>query len=316
MAGEAPKVIVIVLVVIVLIVSIVLIAVSFGAVEPTYQGFVINGNTMQFEFKDGSADREVGELYTEGRYFLGLGKSFITFPRIFQTLDFKKSEGESITIRSKDGLTIDIDVAFQYTLTTNGKELLALYMRWKKDYESAFGKLAKNVVRDVAAKYYAYEFFLNRSTITGDITATMAKDFTVIGASINNFQFLELNLPEDFNREIQVTEVTRTKISEETVKQTKTLIEAQTNLLAAQKQAEVIVTQSKARANALLIQKQQQALTRKSEIEQELIALQYLKTQLNLNTEQLLDYLLIDYLKDSKGKMTFSVEKPQLAFSK
>jgi regulator of protease activity HflC (stomatin/prohibitin superfamily) len=292
----------------------VLIAVSFGAVEPTYQGFVINGNTMQFEFKDGTSDS--GELYTEGRYFLGLGKSFITFPRIFQTLDFKKSEGESISIRSKDGLTIDIDVAFQYTLTTNGKELLALYMRWKKDYESAFGKLAKNVVRDVAAKYYAYEFFLNRSTITGDITATMAKDFTVIGASINNFQFLELNLPEDFNREIQVTEVTRTKISEETVKQTKTLIEAQTNLLAAQKQAEVIVTQSKARANALLIQKQQQALTRKSEIEQELIALQYLKTQLNLNTEQLLDYLLIDYLKDSKGKMTFSVEKPQLAFSK
>jgi len=306
-------ILIIVLVVIGVIVGIFLIAFSFGVVDPTYQGLVYNANTQTLEFKDGNLDS--GELYTEGRYFLGIGKSFVTFPRTFQTIDFKQDQGDAISIRSRDGLVISMDIAFQYTLTTNGKELLALYMRWQEKYAEAFGKIARNIIRDVAAKYDAFEFFFNRSIIIGDITTTMTKYFLEIGATINNFQMLDLALPTLFFEAIQQTEVTRTKISEATVLQQKTLIEAETNLLAAEKQAEVIVTQAKARADAILIQKQQDALSRKTAIEQELIALQSLKAQLNLTTEELLNYLLIDALKESAAKITFAVDKPKFAFN-
>jgi len=305
-------IVIIVLVVIGIIVGIFLIAFSFGVVDPTFQAIVYNHNTQQLEFKDGSL--ESGDLYLEGRYFLGIGKVFVTFPRTFQTIDFKADQGDAISIRSRDGLVISMDIAFQYTLTSNGKELLALYMRWQEKYAEAFGKIARNIIRDVAAKYDAFEFFFNRSIIVGDITATMTSYFLKIGATINNFQMLDLALPTQFFEAIQQTEVTRTKISEATVLQQKTLIEAQTNLLAAKKQAEVIVTQARARADAILIQKQQDALSRKAAIEQELIALQSLKSQLNLTTEELLNYLLIDALKDTNAKITFAVDKPKFAF--
>jgi len=291
------------------LVGIILLAVSFGVVEPTYQAFVFNTNDMRYEFKDGSTDS--GELYTEGRYFLGLGKQFIIFPRTFQTIDYKASEQSSVPIRSRDGLVITVDYSFQYSLTTNGKDLLALYMRWKSDYENSFGKISRNLVRDVAANYDAFDFFFNRSLIIADITASMSDYFIDIGASINNFQLLDLELPTDFFNAIQLTEVTRTKISEATVQQQNTLIQAETDLLAAQKQAEVIVTQAQARADSVLIQKQQEALLRKSQIEQELIALQSLKTQLNFTTDELLNYLLIDALAQTPAKVTFSVSKPQ-----
>jgi len=305
---------VIVLVVIGIVVGILLIVFSFGVVEPTYQALVMNSNLMQIEFKDGTTDS--GELYTEGRYFLGIGKSFITFPRTFLTIDYKASQGDAISIRSKDGLVIQIDVAFQYTLTTNGRDLLALYLRWQLEYDPVFGKIARNVIRDVAARYDAFEFFFNRSLIVGDITASLGVYFERVGCSLSNFQLLEISLPDAFSRAIQQTEVTRTKISEATVQQTKTLIEAETNLLAAKKQAEVIVTQAKARADAVLIQKKQDALSRKTTIEQELIAIKSLKSQLNFTTEELLNYLMIEGLKDSKVKITYAVDKPKLAIYK
>jgi len=295
------------------ITGIILIAVSFAVVEPTYQAFVFNTGQMKYEFKDGSS--ESGELYSEGRYYLGLGKQFVTFPKTFQTIDFKEStEGNNIAIRSRDGLVITIEIAFQYSLTTNGKDLLALWMRWKGDYEIAFGKIARNVIRDVASKYDAFEFFFNRSIIITDITAQMADTFLELGANINNFQLLDLTLPVDFNNAIQQTEVTRTKISEATVQQQKVLITAQTDLLSAGKQAEIIRTQAKARADSAYIQKQQDANARKSQIEQEQIALISIRDQLGLTTSELLNYLLIETLKETQAKITFAIENPNLSF--
>jgi len=306
-------ILILIIVIIGIIIGIILIALSFGVVEPTFQGFVYNMNTQQLEFKDGSLDS--GELYTENRYFLGVGKQFITFPKTYQTINFNADQGDPIAIRSRDGLVIRMDVAFQYTLTSSGKDLMALYMRWQSNYGDAFGKQARNTVRNVAAKYDAFEFFFNRSVIVGDITSNMYSYFLKIGATINNFQMLNIVLPPLFSDAIQQTEVTRTKISEATVLQQKTLIEAETNLLSAQKQAEVIITQAKARADAVLIQQQQAALAKKATIEQELIALLALKQQLNFTTDQMFDYLLVDALSSTKAKLTMSVEKPKFAFN-
>jgi len=306
-------ILIIVLLVIGIIVGIFLIAFSFGVVDPTYQAFVYNTNTQQLEFKDGSLDS--GELYAANRYFLGVGKTFIVFPTTYQTINFNAAQGDQINVRSADGLVILMDVAFQYTLTAVGKDLMALYVRWQEGYNDAIGKIARNIIRDVAANYQAFEFFFNRSIIVGDMTSALYEYILNVGATVNNFQMLNIILPPLFNDAIQQTEVVSVQISEATVLQQKTLIEAETNLLAAQKQATVILTQAQARADASLIQQQQNALAIKATIEQEIIALQSLMQQLNFTIGQLFDYLLIDALSNTNAKLTMSVEKPRFTFS-
>jgi len=157
-------------------------------------------------------------------------------------------------------------------------------------------------------------FFFNRSAIVADTTTTMINYFGKIGATINNFQLLNIVLPPDFNDAIQVTEVTRTQILEATVLQTKTLVESETDFLSAQKQAEIIVTQARANADTTFIQRQQDALASQATIEQELGGLLSLKQYLNFTTDELMNYLLIDALTQTSAKITFAVDKPNFTF--
>jgi len=177
-----------------------------------------------------------------------------------------------------------------------------------------FSLIAKNLVRDVSAQYTAFQFFFNRSEIVADALSYMSAYFSKIGATINNFQLLNIVLPSDFNDAIQQTEVTRTKILQATVEQTNALVEAQTSYLSSVKQAQVIVTQSNATANTIFIQSQQDALARKATIEQELIALQTLKLNLNFTTDELMNYLLIDALTQTSAKITFAIDNPKFTF--
>jgi len=142
----------------------------------------------------------------------------------------------------------------------------------------------------------------------------MINYFGKIGATINNFQLLNIVLPPDFNDAIQVTEVTRTQILEATVLQTKTLVESETDFLSAQKQAEIIVTQARANADTTFIQRQQDALASQATIEQELGGLLSLKQYLNFTTDELMNYLLIDALTQTSAKITFAVDKPNFTF--
>jgi hypothetical protein len=292
------------------IVGMILLGVSYSIIEPNEQGFLLNGNNMQFEFKDGSTTS--GILYNEGRYYVGLGKTFISFPKTVQSQHFK--DKDSVSIRSKDGLLIYIELSFQYTLTNNGTELVALYLRWLNNFNLAFSKISRNVVREVASEYDAFAFFFNRSVVVDDITTTLAAKFAVIGALVNNVQMLELTLPGDFFNSIQQTEIVRTKIAEASAVQLKALIESETSLLAAKIDADSLLVASYAKANSTLIQKQQEALTKKAEIESERIAIISLKSTLNLTNADLLNYLLVDAMKTTAAKITLSVEKPKFTF--
>jgi hypothetical protein len=78
----------------VLVTAIVLIAVSFGAVEPTEYGLLIYGTSQTID----------PNVYTAGRHYIGLGSYFIKYPATVISDRFAASEGtESIVARSSDG---------------------------------------------------------------------------------------------------------------------------------------------------------------------------------------------------------------------
>ena len=58
------------------------------------------------------------KTYENGLHYLGIGHSFIKFPRQVQTIEFSKNRnanGKSIQSRTKDGLEVSLEIAFQFT---------------------------------------------------------------------------------------------------------------------------------------------------------------------------------------------------------
>jgi len=261
-----------------------------------------------FLFYDGTEDS--GILYEGGRHSIGWLKHFKEFPLTFQTLEFSQVNANPIEVRSRDGLVLTLDVSFQYTLSSDGLDILALYMRWENDYASAYEKIARNIIRDVSADFDAFQFFFNRSLIVADTVTAMSSYFVNIGAIINQVQLLNIYLPSTFNAAIQETEITRTKISQASVDRETVIIQAGTDLLAAQKQAEVLIVQANTRAASVTLQKTQEAAVQKQIIEQEMLSLLSIKENLDFSTEELLSYLFIQALQETEAKVTFATAPP------
>ena len=65
-----------------LITSAILFGVSWSSLEPNEVGIEYNGNTLSIN---------TDELFTSGRHFLGLGHSFIVYPKTLQTVKFAQA---------------------------------------------------------------------------------------------------------------------------------------------------------------------------------------------------------------------------------
>lgn len=62
---------------------------------------------------------------------------------------------ESLVCRTKDALTVTIELSFQYQLSIDKEDLLQLYRAWGEDYENSFLLIARNTLRDVMAEFNA-----------------------------------------------------------------------------------------------------------------------------------------------------------------
>ncbi len=70
-----------------------------------------------------------------------------------------------LTARTKDGLAINVTLSFQYQLKISLDNIVELYNKWGPDeYEGAFSRMARSILRDAVAEYLAIHMFKNRTS--------------------------------------------------------------------------------------------------------------------------------------------------------
>jgi hypothetical protein len=85
----------------------VLIILGFSTLQATEIGLDYSWISMTVDKK----------LYENGLYFIGIGHSFIKYPKMVQTVEFSKERGSqrrAIQSRTKDGLEVTLEISFQY----------------------------------------------------------------------------------------------------------------------------------------------------------------------------------------------------------
>jgi len=175
----------------VVIVVVVLIACSYGKVEMTDVGLLYSHASRRI-------DRE--ELYTAGRYYMGVGGEFFTFPITQQEMKLPVFES-----RTKDGLKIELQISINFKIQKDLKKVLAIYDHFGTSYDGYVARLAMNIVRDASAEFDAYSYSVNRSIVSARMESDIRDDMDEIGFTLESLQLLNIQFPKVFSATLAET---------------------------------------------------------------------------------------------------------------
>ena len=209
------------------------------------------------------------EAVGSGRYFLGTGHEFLTFPKVYQTIEYSETpdaNASPLQSRTKDGVEVILSISFQYQLKMeNIHDLFETYGITMagvdeeegevEPYKRVFSYVARDILTDVSTEYNAFEFFANRTNV-GDrmwreLRTVYERDYF---ASVVFFQLKDVDLPDAFEHAIQDAEVSRQYQQRAREIQTKAEIEAETKVIQANYNAQIMLQEAGAQANATLLQ--------------------------------------------------------------
>ena len=187
------------------------------------------------------------QVYDSGRHFVGLGNVFETFNKTVTQEEWLGSGnsnepgGEAgkttgpITIRTKDGQRLDLDISFQYQIEK--EKVLQLYHSYGRSYREFFVAIGRARLRDRASVYSSQDFFSKRMVIESDFSSTISKELVSRFVKLVDLQLRSVRIPRDLEvqlKQIQLNEIEHTLITAqlETDKILKTTVQKITTLTA------------------------------------------------------------------------------------
>jgi regulator of protease activity HflC (stomatin/prohibitin superfamily) len=235
-----------------IIVTISLIASAIHKLDTNEVGLDYSQNTLTIDFSS---------PYTGGIHWLGVGHRFIKFPTLLQELDF--SGANTINARTLDGISTILTVRVFYRLDSDKDSLGEIYLLFKDDWKSGYTQLSRAIVRDVAARYTAFQFYNSRSEVEAAMNEQLGAAFLDWKASVSDFKLQNFDLPAAFRDAVSETDKARQEkeiVDQEAdiaTTQTATKVEAafkQVNVTAFRAQAEAVAISLdyEARANATI----------------------------------------------------------------
>mmetsp|Transcript_29290 Transcript_29290/g.38503 ORF Transcript_29290/g.38503 Transcript_29290/m.38503 type:complete len:319 (+) Transcript_29290:67-1023(+) len=298
-------------VVIILVTISTLIGLSFAVLAPNYVGFDYNGVQINVDETN---------LYEEGRYFLGLGHSFIRFPTLQVSVTFGEASEDgdgSIYGRTKDGLQIILDVSFQYKLDASADTLWELYGNFLTDYNDDFKVFAAAAILDAASTYTAFDSINERESLAADMETAVSNALVAYGATVQTLQLENIELPSGFSSAIDATIEAEQEADQAQFEQISAGINAETTILEAELQAEITLVNANATAVSTKLAADAEAASITVQLEAERVSygnlLQRLRSKYgdDFNPSHMLSYIWVNAIQEANlENLIVQIDKP------
>ena len=190
--GKTKNIAIGVSVILVLALIITLIATSIKVLEATEIGVVYNYALAKLNR---------GQLYKQGTHATGPFTRMIAFPIDLQTVDI------DLSARTKDGMAIVVNISYQYKINNGLDDVVGLLEKWGEgNYKLAFLRISQEVLRDVVSEFNANSFTSDRAVVDETMKNRLDAEFGNEFATVDNFQFLNVNFPVAYNSMISETQ--------------------------------------------------------------------------------------------------------------
>jgi hypothetical protein len=161
---------------------------AFETIAPIEYGIIYNNLSKRI---DGS------KVYEGGWHYTGITSSFLKFPATIQNVEFtsyKGAESAPLEARTQEGLTITMDLSFQYKLVKD--KVGDLYNNFTDKYEDSFIRIARGALIEESAKHNSAEYWENRKVIGQQMKNIINERLETAHATCESIQILSVELPE------------------------------------------------------------------------------------------------------------------------
>jgi len=267
--------------VIVLAVSILAI-ISVGQVDQNEYGLVMNWVT-----------KKIGtNVYHGGTHLIGFWNTFVAFPATVQTIEFSERPwmhtSTSLHTRTKEGLGLHLSISFQYKL--NPDDIPKLYALTNLNYEGLFTRIARDQLLEAASEYEGPQYWQERRKIGDHMRRLVDEQLRDSYASLWGLQLLVIDLPDQYEMSITMTQVQQQMAKTRTNEQVAASIRADTEVMNADYSKQIKIIQASADANYTLNTKLAEAEAAKRKITAEADALAFTRKTLKLSAAGAVEY--------------------------
>jgi len=274
----------------------ILLGFSFSTVRP--EQIAISYNTVSKSIK---SDR----VYTAGRFHLGLGRSFITYPQTIQTITFSNepdADSTRLGVWSKDGQSIDISCSFMFQLIP--EKTIAIYEKMGANVESEPWKViyiqqAQSVIKLTTVQFNTLEFFQNRTDISDLIFSQLRTKMWEYFGNLRFFQLRTVSIPPQFESSVIKKLTAKQGVKKSVHDLTAQLVIKDVDRIIREGEAKKNRIMLTATAQGTLIQQQAEAKGRRMRIEAQAKAYDDVKNLLNMTND---DLMYFKYLRTLRGR--------------
>jgi len=255
---------------------------SVGQVDQNDYGLVMNWVT-----------KTIGtDVYHGGTHMIGFWNSFVRFPATIQTIEFSERPwmhtASSLHTRTKEGLGLHLGISFQYKL--NPDHLPKLFALTNTNYEGLFTRIARDEILEAASEYEGPQYWLERRKIGDHMRRLVTAQLKQSYASLWGLQLLVIDLPDQYEMSITLTQVQKQMASTRSAEQVATGIRADIEVMSADFARQIEIVQAGATANYTLATKLAEAEAAKRRIKAEAEALAFTRKELKLSAAGAVQY--------------------------
>jgi hypothetical protein len=154
------------------------------------------------------------KTYESGFHFIGLGHDFISYDVNVKTYEFSNSPRATlptIQCRTQDGLAVALEISFQFRVLANS--IYEIYTEYGADMKPVLLRMAIDSISETATEFSAFDFFTKRTLISDTMKQRLDARLRVdMYTQVVFFQLRSIDLPDDYELALQLTEVTKQDI--------------------------------------------------------------------------------------------------------
>ncbi len=218
-----------------------------------------------------------------------------SYPLQWQLVDYSNDKegfgGPPLSVFSNNGQTVILDVSFYFRVDET--KLFEIYQLAALNYVGIIERKSQEVLKNIASRYSTTEFFTARESIASAMLFELNRAlYDVIYVYVPSFQLRGVSLPTDLERALVDKVVADQNKRTEELKRNITIIQADTQVLQAQAQANVTVVIQQATSNAFQTTETAKAQAKKVVLDAQSSVLKTLKDGLGFtNNTQLFNYM-------------------------
>jgi regulator of protease activity HflC (stomatin/prohibitin superfamily) len=275
---------------------------SFETLDPLH--VALSKNTVT-----GKVD--TNQVYTPGRYFLGLANSFVKYPVTLQTVKFGAGgDGAPLRPATSGGVTVTLDMSFMFRLKV--AEIGELYRAYETSYRNRFVSFAESRLKNELKRFSFEQYYTNRAVVEAAALAGLNAELNNEHAIVEHVQIRSVTAEARVEAPIVQKLVAQQENEKFEFERNATVIRASTRVISEEAEASKKVIEATAEATAKVLRDQASAQAIEIAANASAEAWGGMKTSIGFTNQQLLQHIWYDTLRGEDVTARFAINLPSL----